>query len=73
LPAEEVKKGRQIVRTHVEHAIGRIKKFSILKGNFLLSMIRLTNQIVCVCAWLSNFQPTLNFQDSTFSIWWLRL
>ena len=68
LPAEEVKKGRQIasIQIHVECAIGRIKKFSILKGNFPLSMIRLTNQIVCVCAWLSNFQPTLNFQDSTF-------
>ena len=68
LPAEEVKKGRQIasIQIHVECAIGRIKKFSILKGNFPLSMIQLTNQIVCVCAWLSNFQPTLNFQDSTF-------
>ena len=61
LPAEEVKKGRQIasVRIHVERAIGRIKNFSILKGNFPLSMIRLANQIVCVCAWLSNFQPAL--------------
>ena len=61
LPAEEVKKGRQIasIRIHVERAIGRIKNFSILKGNFPLSMIRLANQIVCVCAWLSNFQPAL--------------
>ena len=61
MPAEEVKKGRQIasVRIHVECAIGRIKNFSILKGNFPLSMIRLTNQIVCVCAWLNNFQPAL--------------
>lgn len=61
LPAEEVKKGRQIasVRIHVERAIGRIKNFSILKWNFPLSMIRLANQIVCVCAWLSNFQPAL--------------
>ena len=61
LPAEEVKKGRQIasVRIHVERAIGKIKNFSILKGNFPLSMIRLANQIVCVCAWLSNFQPAL--------------
>ena len=61
LPAEEVKKGRQIasVRIHVERAIGRIKNFSILRGNFPLSMIRLANQIVCICAWLSNFQPAL--------------
>ena len=61
LPADEVKKGRQIasLRIHVERAIGRIKNFTILKGNFPLSMIRLANQIVCVCAWLSNFQPAL--------------
>ena len=61
LPAAEVKKGRQIasLRIHVECAIGRIKNFSILKGSFPLSMVRLANQIVCVCAWLSNFQPAL--------------
>ena len=46
LPAEEVKKGRQIasVQIHVEHAIGRIKNFSILKGNFPLSMIQFADQ-----------------------------
>ena len=61
LPAEEVKKGRQIasVRIHVECPISRIKNFSILKGTSPLSMMGLTNQIVCVCAWVSNFQPTL--------------
>ena len=59
--AEEVKKDRQIasVRIHVECAFGRIKNFSILKGNFPRSMICLANQIVCVCAWLSNFEPAL--------------
>ena len=61
LPAEEVKKGRQnaSVQIHVECAIGRIKNFSILKGTSPLSMMGLTNQIVCGCAWVSNFQPTL--------------
>ena len=61
LPSEEVKEGRQIasVRIHVERAIGRIKNFSILKGTFPLSMVRLANQVVCICAWLSNFQPAL--------------
>ena len=62
LPAAAVKKGREIasLRIRVEHAIGRIKNFSILKGNFPLSaVVRLANQIVCVCAWLSNFQPAL--------------
>ena len=61
LPAEEVLKGRQIasVRIHVERAIGRIKNYSILKGTLPLSMARLANQIVCVCAWHVNFQPAV--------------
>ena len=52
LPADEVKRGRQIasLRIHVERAIGRIKQFAILQGNFPLSMVRQVNQIVCVCA-----------------------
>ena len=61
LPPEEVKKGRGIasLRIHVERAIGRIKQFRILKGTFPLSMVRLLNQVVCVCAWLTNFHPAL--------------
>jgi hypothetical protein len=62
LPPEEVMKGRGIIaslRIHVEHAIGRIKHFSILKGTFPLSMVRILNQVVCVCAWLTNFHPAL--------------
>ena len=61
LPLQEVDKGRKIasLRIHVERAIGRIKTFSILKETIPLSMARLTNQIVCVCAFLSNFQPAL--------------
>ena len=47
------------MRIHVESAIGRIKQFSILKGTFPLSMVRLLNQVVCVCAWLTNFHPVL--------------
>lgn len=61
LPSDEVQRGRQIasLRIHVERAIGRIKTFSILKGNFPLSMIRLVNQVVCVCALLTNFWRVL--------------
>jgi len=61
LPAEEVLKGRQIasIRIHVERAIGRIKNFLILKGTLPLSMARIANQIVCVCAWLVNFQSAV--------------
>ena len=60
LPSEQVQRGRQIasVRIHVERAIGRIKNFAILNGMFPLSMARVANQVVCVCAY-SNFQPAL--------------
>ena len=61
LPAKEVQQGRHIasVRIHVERAIGRIKTFSILKHTLPISLARLANQIVCVCAYLSNFMPVL--------------
>lgn len=61
LTANEVSEGRKIasVRIHVERAIGRIKNFSILKGKLPLSLARIFNQIVRVCAWLVNFQPVL--------------
>ena len=61
LPAHEVKRGRHLasLRIHVERAIGRSKQFAILQGNFPLSIVRQANQIVCVCAWLTNFHPAL--------------
>ena len=61
LPAAEVKQGRSIasVRVHVERAVGRVKNFTILKGVYLLNMARVANQIVSVCAWLTNFFPPL--------------
>ena len=61
LPAEDVRVGRSIatLRIHVERAIGRIKNFSILKETIPLSLSRITNQIVCVCSFLSNFHPAL--------------
>lgn len=61
LPSEEVQRGRQIASLciHVERTIGRIKTFGILSGTLPLSMAHIANQVVCVCAWLSNFHPTL--------------
>ena len=43
----------------MERVIGRLKSYSILKGKISLSMACITNQIVCVCALLTNFQPAL--------------
>ena len=61
LPAAEVQTGRSIssLRIHVERAIGRMKSFKIMSGVFPLKMSRLANQIVTVCALLTNFQPAL--------------
>ena len=43
----------------MERAIGRIKQFGILKSTLPLTMARIANQIVSVCAYLVNFQPAL--------------
>jgi len=69
LPAEEVQEGRRIasLRIHVERAIGRIKTYSILKQTLPISLARLSNQIVFVCAYLSNFKPVLVPPESSTS------
>ena len=61
LPAAEVLEGRKItsLRIHVERVTGRIKNYTILKGTLPITLSRMANQIVCVCAWLVNFQTAL--------------
>ncbi len=61
LSACDIKKGRKIssLRIHVERAIGRIKNFAILQGTLPLTMSRITDKIVTVCALLTNFHPVL--------------
>ena len=61
LPAPEISEGRKIasVRIHIERAIGRIKSFHILKHTIPITLAGLSNQIVTVCAFLSNFKPVL--------------
>ena len=58
LPSRKVQEGRTIasLRIHVERAIGRIKNYTILKSPLPISMSRIANQIVTVCALLVNFQ-----------------
>ena len=59
--AEDIQIGRKIasLRIHVERAIGRMKDFQILKGTIPISVARLTNQTIFICAFLTNFQPAL--------------
>ena len=61
LTTEKIEVGRKIasLRIHVERAIGRMKSYNILNGTIPLSMARITNLILCVCALLTNFQPAL--------------
>ena len=61
LPPEQIQSGKRITscQIHVERAIGRIKVYNILKGTISLSLACLTNQIIFVGAFLTNFQPAL--------------
>ena len=56
LTADEVQEGKRIAssRIIVERAIGRIKSFTILKHTLPISLARISNQIVFVCAFLTN-------------------
>ena len=69
LSAEQVSEGRKIasLRIHVERAIGRTKSYAILHEVLPISMARIINQIVSVCAFLSNFQPALVPPPQTMS------
>ncbi len=50
----DVQKCRKIA-SHVERAIGRLKKYAICKQTIPISLSHLVNQIVCVCAYLVIF------------------
>ncbi len=68
LDAAEVQTTRSIasVRIHVERCIGRIKNFAILRPTLPISMARIANQVVSVCAWLTSCISTC------FSATWWR-
>ena len=68
--ADEVQEGRRIAssRIIVERAIGRIKSFTILKHTLPISLSRISNQIVYVCAFLTNFKPVLVPSESNGSM-----
>ncbi|XP_065067707.1 uncharacterized protein LOC135693223 [Rhopilema esculentum] len=51
------------LRIHVERAIARIKTFSVLKTVFPISMCSELNKIWVICAYLTNFVPSLISTD----------
>ena len=61
LTAEETEETMKIaaVRIIVEQAIGAFKKFHILDGVIPISCTKVIHQIVCVCAFLTNFEPPI--------------
>lgn len=61
MSSEDIQRGRHIasLRIHVERVIGQIKHYNILHGTMPNTLMCLANQIVSVCAWLTNFQHAL--------------
>ena len=61
LPGIVVERSRQLsaLRIHVERAIGRIKKFSILKNTLPITLVPLASDIVHICSTLTNLQKKL--------------
>ncbi|XP_019638973.1 PREDICTED: uncharacterized protein LOC109480957 [Branchiostoma belcheri] len=58
---EAVSKTKQVAnaRIHVERAIGRVKWFAFLKRTVPLNMVPLLDDILVICAALSNLRPPL--------------
>jgi hypothetical protein len=57
LTAQQKEENKQLARERitVEHCIGKLKRYSILKNKLRIKLIDLYEKIVCVCAGLWNF------------------
>lgn len=62
LTGEQREKNKAVSRERivVEHAIGRMKKYQILKNRCRLKCDELKNRILGLCAGLANYQLDLN-------------
>ena len=63
LSPEQKEKNRAVSRERifVEHAIGRMKKYRILKNRCRIKSMDLKNRIIGICAGLSNYQLSTNY------------
>lgn len=61
LPQKEVENSRRLsrARIHVERAIERIKNFQILKHTMPLTLVKHADDILIICAALTNLMPRL--------------
>ena len=66
LSRTEVEQTRRIAGLciHVERAIGRIKQYKLVQGVLPITLAGLANDIICVCAYLTNFFPPIIIDDS---------
>lgn len=64
LSKEQKQKNKQISkeRIYVEHAIGRMKKYRILKNRCRTKCQEMKNTVIGICAGLSNYQLLINQQ-----------
>ena len=63
LPADKVRSGYKLL--HCEYILrGLLEEYTILKGTLPLSMSRIANQIISVCAWLVNFHYSSTIRRS---------